>query len=112
MYNHDIDHKARTDNRGDQIERHTPIVTTRIQAPLTPVTSVHQHVSVGKEPVQSRIKPPQLHDAIARPVADISRVHPFAAMLHSRLDRRLRLHTCDAYFVIFGNGVMHQQLSK
>jgi hypothetical protein len=63
-------------------------VTSRIEAPLTPV---HKHVSLGKEPVQSCTKPPRLQDAIAHPVSSLPRAHPFAAMLCSRLDRLLRL---------------------
>lgn len=88
IHNHDIALKTRTDNPDDPIERQLRTVTSRIQAPLTPV---HKHVSLGKEPVQSCTKPPRLQDAMAHPVSSLPRAHPFAAMLCSRLDRLLRL---------------------
>lgn len=103
---------SRTVNRGDQIVQQPPIVTTRTHAALTPVD---KRVSIGRELVQSPIKPSRLQDAIARPVSNFPHAHPFASMLRSRFDHLLRFHTCDvmhACLVNFGYGIKHKRLSN
>jgi hypothetical protein len=87
---HDITLKSSTGNRGDQIVQQ---LTTRTQAAQTPVD---KRVSIGKELVQSPMKPSRLQDAIARPVLNFPHAHPLAAMLRSRFDHLLPHLSCDA----------------